>query len=295
MGVDLAKLKEKFEKKSAERTDRLNLKDKDNELRLLPPSIEYLGDSVDYIAFEYLMHFNLGIEGAKTAEVCPKTAGKTHKCPICDAVYKLYKTNTAEDKALAGELRAKRRYIFNAVDVNNLEKGIQVLEVGPKIYEALVVFVTNPKWGDLLDIDKGRNITITKTPAKETTTGYVEYSVAPDPEVTSIRSKLPKEWKAQIDLLKKQIPGFKTYDELKAILEGEESVESTTTTEHTEKEQPKTETHVEKEEVKKEEKKEEKKKPDVKPDCFGEDYGPRKDECLACTYKVECRQKFLEV
>ena len=192
MGIDLLKLREKFDKKDVERSDRFSFQDGDNYLRILPPSKEYLVDSVDYISFEFLTHYNLGVEGDKRSEICPRSFGKQNKCPICEAVWKLYKTKTNEDKELASSLRAKTRHIFNIIDLNNLEKGIQVMETGPKIYEEIVKFITNPKWGDLLDIDKGRNFTITKTPSKETISGYVEYNIAPDPDITSVREKLPK-------------------------------------------------------------------------------------------------------
>ena len=295
MGLDMGKLKERFEKKAG-RGDRFELKDGENNIRILPPSLQYLTESVDYIAHEYLMHYNLGVEGNKTAEVCPRTLGKTHRCPICEAVAKLYRLNTAEDKALAGQLRGKKRYLFNVIDMNDKEKGIQILEVGPKIYEDLVVFITNPKWGDLLDLDKGRDVTIHKTNAKESATGYAAYSVSPDPNITSVREALPKTFKEGIGLLQKAVPAPKTYEELKSVLEGEEAVSS--------KEEP-----IEKEEVEvaeepvivapvkvKEEAPVKVKVDDGKqPTCFGEQYGPRRPECLVCTFKSDCRAKFLDM
>jgi len=286
MAIDVSKLKEKFDKKTSERTDRFNLQDGDNYLRILPPSIEYFSGDIDYISFEYLTHFNLGVEGDRKAEVCPKSNGKAHKCPICEAVYKLYKNNTPEDKEMASSLRAKTRFIFNVLDLNAVDKGVQVLEVGPKIYEYIITFLANTKWGDLLDLDKGRNFTITKTAAKETSSGYVEYSVTPDPDMTSIREKLPKNYKELIAALKKQVPVPKTYEELKAILEGEEVEEKKSVT----KEET---SHTAQEPVV-----EEKKPPKPageKPACFGEEYGPKADKCVKCGVKDDCRKKFLEL
>lgn len=283
MAIDVSKLKEKFDRKSAERTDRLNMHDGDNYLRLLPPSIEYFSGDIDYISFEFLMHFNIGVEGDRKAEVCPKSYGKTHKCPICEAVYKLYKNNTPEDKELANDLRAKTRYIFNAIDLNAIDKGIQILEVGPKIYEHIVTFMTNPKWGDLLDLDKGRNFTITKTAAKESASGYVEYSVAPDPDMTSMREKMPKNFKELIAALKKSMPIAKSYEELKAILEGEEVEDKpgngggkSSAPAATQEEEPK-------------------KPAGETPECFGEGYGPKAEKCIKCGEKDPCRKKFLEL
>ena len=295
MGINIEKLKERFDKKTTERSDRLNLKDADNYLRLLPPSIDYFSEDVDYIAYEFLVHFNLGIEGDKKAEVCPKTLGKNQKCPICEAVYKLYKTNSVEDRTLAGSIRAKMRYIFNVLNLEDLDKGVQVLEIGPKIYEKIVIFETNKKYGDLLDIDKGRNITITKTSAKESSSGYVEYDLIPDPDITSIRTKLPKNYKESITLLKKQVPTPKSYAELKATLEGDEYIEQPKEVDENVEKDDKTEVrgnkHIDEEiEGKKEESQSKKKM-----FCFGEDYGPKRDACLKCIEKVECRRKFLTI
>ncbi len=294
MGIDISKLKEKFEKKAVGRSDRFTFKDKDNYIRILPPSIEYLGENVDYIAYEFYIHYGLGVEGDKVSEVCPKTFGKQHKCPICEAVWKLYKTNTLEDKALAGKIRSKVRHIFNIIDLNEVEKGIQIMETGPKIYEEIIKFITNPKWGDLLDIDKGRNFIITKTPGDDTASGYTEYSVSPDPDSTSIRSKLPQNFKDVIGMLKKQVPTAKSYDELKGILEGNPTEERSKG--ESDGNVPSVEVKKENITIKKEEVKE--KPVDVKkepPECFGIGYGPKRDVCLECAVKKECRTKFLEI
>ena len=291
MGIDISKLKEKFEKKAVGRSDRFTFKDKDNYVRILPPSIEYLGENVDYISYEYHIHYGLGVEGERVSEICPKTFGKQHKCPICEAVWKLYKTNTLEDKALASKIRSKVRHIFNIIDLNETEKGIQIMETGPKIYEEIIKFITNPKWGDLLDIDKGRNFIIIKTPGDDTTSGYTEYSVAPDPDSTSIRNKLPQNYKEVIGMLKKQVPSAKSYDELKGILEGNPT-EDKVVNKFDNKEEGKSETvQIKKEEIK-EKPVEVKKEP---PKCFSIDYGPKRDICLECFYKMDCRRKFLEI
>lgn len=309
MGIDTKRLKEKFDKKSAERVDRLNLANGENYIRILPPSIQYLTEEVDYICFSYLMHYKLGVEGDKQSVCCPKAGNKHARCPICEAVSRLYKNNTTEDKALASDIRAKKRNIFNVIDLNNPDKGIQILETGPKVLEDLIVFVTNPKWGDLLDLDTGRNITITKIDGKESDSGYTEYKVAPDPTPTSVRPQLPENFKEQIGLLQKAIPTPLSYDELKVVLEGGAPVtESKATEEPASEEQepaPKASSNIKAGTApvvsSKEVEPEAPLKPPVKPieptslKCFGKDYGPRRPECGTCAVRVDCRAKFLEV
>ena len=292
MGLDVTKLQERAERKSAKRTDRFNLQDGENYLRLLPPSLEYLKEDVDYITFEYLMHYNLGIEGNRTAEVCPKILGKQHRCPICEVVFKLYKTQDATDKTLAGSIRAKGRHIYNVLDLNNLDKGIQIMETGPKIYDEIVKFIANPKYSDILDLDQGRNITITKTPGKESSSGFAEYDVIPDPDITSIKDRLPQNWKEQLIKLEKSIPVPKSYEEIRQILEGEDtSSEEVSAVTLDSVETTIVETVVDK-------------TPDVikevpvdgkKPECFGNDFGPKKEECINCAYKIDCREEYLRI
>ena len=302
MSLDIEKLKQSFEKKSGR--GGMELKDGDNNIRILPPSVKYLAETVDYISFDYWIHYKLGPEG-KTNEVCPKTAGRDARCPICEAVAKLYRLNTPEDKELAGRLRAKMRHMFNVIDLNDKEKGVQILEVGINVYKDLVSFITHPKWGDLLDLDKGRDVTITKTNRKETKSGYEEYSVAPDPTISSSREYLPKNFKEGINNLQKTVPVAKSYKELQAILEGGDSnvdvgaVKATSAVEDENTDQPSEAEPeiVDKPQLKTAPKKEEPKE-EVKgkhPECFGEQYGPRRTECVPCKVKADCRDKFLEM
>lgn len=297
MGVDAKRIKEKWDRKG-KRADRMELQDGENYIRLLPPSLEYLKENVDYIGYDYPMHYRLGIEGNQTSEPCPKVHGKQHRCPVCEVVFKLYNTKDPDDKAVASRIRGKTRYIFNAIDLNNLDKGVQILETGSKIYDALLKFITNPKYCDILDLDKGRNLTITRTPEKESSSGFVSYDVIPDPDVTSIKDKLPTNWKEQISKLKTAPPPTKSYDELKKILEGEdpgvapetEEAEETTTEEVEEaapapaaaapaakKPAPKPAPATE------------------QPECFGKDFGPKKEECVACDFKASCRDEYLKI
>jgi hypothetical protein len=291
MGVDVKKLKEKFDRKNAERADRLKLQDGENYLRLLPPSLEYLAEQVDYISVDFPMHYKLGIEGNLTQEICPKVQGKQHRCPVCEAVFKLYATKDPTDKELAGRIRAKMRHTYNVIDLNNVEKGVQILETGPQLYAEVIEFVANPKYCDILDLDKGRNVTITKVPEKESSTGYVQYKFIPDPDITSIKESLPKNWKESIAKLKSAVPVPKTYEELKKILEGEEIVASS----ESENDADPVEEVVAPVVAPATKKAEVKPATTEKPQCFGNDFGPKKEECIGCSVKITCREEYLKI
>jgi len=293
MGVNAKLVQERFNRKGCQLADRIKLEDGDNYLRLLPPTLEYLAEEVDYISIDYIMHFRVGYEGNYVHPICPKTQGRQHRCPICEAVNTLYATKDETDRQLASRIRAKTRYTFNVIDLNNLDKGIQILEQGSQIYTEILKFISNPKYSDILDLDKGRNVTITRIPEKESNNGFVKYEFIPDPDISSVRDKLPTNWKEQIAKLKASVEKAKSYDELKGILEGvpvdgaEETVEETGGTSSPETETggtplPKTEKAVETPQ-------------NEKPVCFGEEFGPKKEQCTACSFKVACRDEYLKI
>ena len=286
MGVIAKQLQEKFNRKGSQRADRLKLEDGENYLRLLPPTLEYLKEDVDYISIDYLMHYRVGYEGNYSHEICPRTNGRQHKCPICEAVNKLYATKDESDKTQASKIRAKTRYTFNALDFNNLDKGVQIFEQGSQVYTEILKFIANPKYSDILDLDKGRNVQIKKIPEKESPTGFVKYEFMPDPDITSVREQLPKDWKEQIVKLKASVEKPKSYDDLKRILEGGEvETEEEPVAEETVGISAKVETPEKVVEAPKGE----------KPKCFGEEFGPKREVCIPCDFKVDCREEYLKL
>ena len=68
-------------------------------------------------------HFGIGID--ELAYICPRTIGK--RCPICEEHKRLAKDPDTEKEVLNG-LRAKQREIFNVIDLNDEEKGVQLWE-----------------------------------------------------------------------------------------------------------------------------------------------------------------------
>lgn len=68
------------------------------------------------------MHFNIGVD--QKAVICPRTIGK--KCPICTYAAELKKSG---DDDAAKELKPKDRELYNVIDLNNKDAGIQVFEM----------------------------------------------------------------------------------------------------------------------------------------------------------------------
>lgn len=85
-------------------------------------------NSEDYLV-DFYVHKSVGTKNDKF--LClKKTLGKS--CPICEEQYKLYQDGE-EDKAKA--LKAQRRVIYNIIDLNDKEKGIQLFETSHFLFE----------------------------------------------------------------------------------------------------------------------------------------------------------------
>jgi hypothetical protein len=73
----------------------------------------------------YFSHYGIGPE--EKAVVCPKTIKKP--CPICEHVKELYNSDDESDRKLAGEIKAKERELYNVIDLNDQDKGVQLFEM----------------------------------------------------------------------------------------------------------------------------------------------------------------------
>lgn len=299
MGLDLGKARENYQRKTEKgaRPDRWKPTEGDNPIRVMPHDMLYFEDKVGGdIAYTYFCHFDVGPEGAKEWVVCPKTLNRKNRCPICEAVAQLIKTGDPGDAAMANSMGIRRRYLMNVIDLKNDQetaKGIQVLECGPTIHTEVLQWA-NVKWGDPLDFEAGRDLTLTMTLPDSKDMKKAKYSVAPDPDKTPIGNRLPANWKDQIRKLKTLVPEVKTYDEIKRILEGEmdygepsEGAEEVTKAEAgvtNTAPQPQQQTAPVAQPSS---------EPMKAPDCFGKSFSMRSEKCKACAFNATCKDTFL--
>ena len=282
MALDLARLREKFQEKSQGnlKIDRWEPKEGENSIRVLPHSTDYFKGTVAEFVYDYLIHYNLGSE-KKTAAVCAKTGNPNVKCPICEASSGFYRSSDEKDKELAHDLYHRRRYLANILDLNNLEKGVQVYEFGPTVYNKLMKYVASGLFGDILDLEQGRNIILSKT-IPGGNSRMTSYDIMVSPEKSSITKSLPADYAQKIDDLGKIVPKPKSYEELKAILEGEEVPAATSSTT-----QPAVEKKVE----------------EVKttvtatatPACFGKEFSLKSSKCRVCVVFDTCKGEFIRL
>lgn len=210
-------------KKNAVQKDVFQFRDGDNVLRILPPSSRYFTEDIDFIAYAFACHYNIGPEGSPPV-VCPrgsdtkegKAGREKHRCPICDVARRLRRNPALKD--LARDLSNRVRYLMNVLDMEHPERGIQVCEVGPAIYEKIFAVAIDKDYGDVLDLRTGRNFKIHLTPANKAKSGYNTYAVLAGANPSSVKEILPKDWKAKIDELSGRIGVPPSEEELAAMV-----------------------------------------------------------------------------
>lgn len=175
------------------------------------------GESESFYSEGYL-HFGLGADG-KSVATCPKTWGSKEKCPICEYVEQLQKSKNKDDKKLADDIKAKRRIYINVLNRDDDdEETPKVLPIGVTILKGLLETICDADYGDITDPEEGRDITITRKGQGLKT----EYTVLPKPKSSVVsESKTTDELEEEMTDLDSLFIK-KSYEELEAILNGEE-------------------------------------------------------------------------
>lgn len=172
---------------------------------------------------EGYLHFSLGAEGNKVV-TCPKTFGSKNRCPVCEYVEELQKSKNKDDKKLADDIKAKRRIYINVInrDSEDEEEEPKVLPIGVTILKGILETICDADYGDITDPEDGRDITITRKGQGLKT----EYSVLPKPKASVVSDTLTadeiEEKMADLDALFIE----KSYEEIEAIMNGEEESDS---------------------------------------------------------------------
>jgi len=186
-----------------------------NRIRLLPRW------DLDFdLAFyrETMNHRNLGLERNKQA-ICLISEGGS-KCPACELKNNLYATKDTGDAEYARSILARTKVYYNLMDLDDLDKGVQIWSSGIDVLEQLLAFVSNPMYGDIADPQTGRNISLYFTEATKSKSGFNSYRVQPDPERSPLSDPT---WLEQMHDLDKMVKML-NYDELEALIYGREDV-----------------------------------------------------------------------
>lgn len=141
--------------------------------------------------------------------------------PIMEFASQLNKSGDAEQKELSKKLWPKLRVFAPVVVRGEEDKGVRFYEFGKMVYQELLGVMADEDYGDITDIQKGRDVTVEVIPAAETgkmfntTTIRVKPNQTPLVKDATIAEGLLENQKELISLFKKY-----TFEEMKDELQG---------------------------------------------------------------------------
>lgn len=148
-------------------------------------------------------YYNIGGDKAP-AILAPHQFGK--RDPIQELIQKLREENSDASRELAKKLYPKLRTTAAVIVRGEEEKGVRLWSFGKMIYQDLLKLMLDDDYGDVTDIEKGRDIkvSVTKPPGKT----YADTKVTPRASQTPL-SKDPN----QIRQWTTTVPRMEDYDE----------------------------------------------------------------------------------
>jgi hypothetical protein len=242
--LNIDKLRERLEQLNNSGSNRgngagfnfLNLKDGRNVIRILPPR-----EGADMFFEEVWVHYGVGKNAQNkngTMVVCPKTHDENAPCPVCELADELKKLSKKRDDSYdkqSRSIRRKKRVYYNAIsrdeDLSVYEKNeegkwintetgeeespVKVLGTGIGILKDIISLIVDPEYGDITDPEEGLDLIITKTGSGQFNTKY---------DVKTVRKESPIGFDAWEECLHdlSQLAKAKSYDEILAIMQGEE-------------------------------------------------------------------------
>ena len=178
-----------------------------NQVRIVPYQF-----NKDNPFIEMYFHYDLG----KKNYLSPVSYGDPD--PVEEFAQKLRATGKSDDFNLAKKLTPKMR-VYAPVLVRGKEsEGVKLWGFGKQVYTELLGFIADPDYGDITDVQAGRDISVEFTPA-EGVGNYPKTAIRVKPnqtaatEDTNVADKIINGQKDIYEIFKKQ-----SYDDLKAVL-----------------------------------------------------------------------------
>ena len=120
-----------------------------------------------------------GKEGRNGGTVKCPAVWDSSPCPVCELVQNYYSSDDDEERKIAEKLKVNLKFPMLILDVNEDGAPKPRIYEGPKTAQmAVVKLLANPKYAGLLDLEQGRNLTLTRYKEGD----YTKYSVIADPD-----------------------------------------------------------------------------------------------------------------
>ena len=177
---------------------------------------------------ELFFHYNIN----NKTYLSPSSFGRPD--PIVEFAEKLKRMGDKEDWKAAKKMEPKLRTFVPVIVKGEESEGVRFWGFGKTVYQELLGYIADPDYGDITDVDGGRDITIEYTSAEDAGTSYPVTTLRIKPNQTPVSD----DESAKQSLIDNQtditdIYSELSYDELKSVLEGwlnptsEEGEEST--------------------------------------------------------------------
>tara|TARA_R110000764_G_scaffold56194_1_gene122594 strand:- start:39 stop:800 length:762 start_codon:yes stop_codon:yes gene_type:complete len=141
--------------------------------------------------------------------------------PIMEFAVQLRKSGSDENKELAKKLFPKMRTFAPVIVRGEEDKGVRFYEFGKMVYQELLGVMADEDYGDITDIQEGRDITVEVIPAAETGKMFNTTIVRVKPKQTPLIEDATKA-EGLLENQKEIVSLFKkyTFDEMKDTLQG---------------------------------------------------------------------------
>lgn len=126
---------------------------------------------------------------------CPKAVDKTVPCFLCATSAELQDSKNPTDQKIGKEMRVRYAHLYNVLDMENIEAGLQIASFGATVNKAIMALLVSRHFKNIAHSETGHNLVITKTEKNK----KIDYSVMAVPEP----SPLPD---AILDLLDEEDP-----------------------------------------------------------------------------------------
>ena len=161
---------------------------------------------------EAYFHYNIG----KRAYLSPITYGDAD--PIVEFCDKLKSTGAKEDLEMSRKFYPKKRIYVPVIVRGKESEGVKFWGFGKTVYEELLNFIVDPDYGDISDLENGRDLVINYTAASganfASTSVMVKPNITPATDEADVMTSILQNQTEFYDVFTKN-----TYSELKAALE----------------------------------------------------------------------------
>lgn len=199
--------------------DYLQLKEGKNIIRVLPPRMgsgpkrnPFLRLWIHYIRNPY------DPTAVGRPVICPLKMKRSGTCLVCAQVGKWRRSGAAEDQKNARSFKSSIRVFSNAVDMNDMDKGVRIFQCGTQIYAPLLGYLAPEPPEEPVDFthpESGFNILIEREKI-----GTESYQVKHTTRLSTRPSPLPNmRWLEQLHDLTKVIQPMDD-ERIRAIIEG---------------------------------------------------------------------------